>query len=242
MQPRIWTELDCARLRANLKEIRRHAGRGVQVMAVVKADAYGHGALSVARGLMEAACGGPERFAVATPDEALRLRRAGIERPIQVLGPQLESELHTSLAAGAAITVHSRAEVDALARLARYSVRPEPVSVHVHVDTGMGRMGCAPGDLPDVIDAVHACPHLELEGLSSHYAEAEVAGSAAARRQRRDLLKLSLSLTPNATETLRRRGAKARYVHIGNTAGLVLHANQGFNLVRPGLGLLGLTP
>ncbi len=230
---RTWLEIDLARLRANLRAIRAHVPPGVEIMPAVKANAYGHGAVAVSQALAAAGEGvAPEHFAVATPAEARELRQAGIEQPIHLIGALLDSDISAAIAANAVVTVHHRDQVPKLNEQAAGA--GTVLAVHVNVDTGMGRLGCQPGELPGLVDALIAAPSLAFDGVWSHFATAERAGCPETARQ--------IAALRSAVEALRRRGTPPRLAHIANSAGLAIQQVAGFSPVRPGIVLYGLYP
>jgi alanine racemase len=223
-----------AAIRANFATAAKFAA-GREVIAVIKADGYGHGAVPVARALVEAGC---RRLAVVTVAEAAALRDAGVRNPILVLGG-----VHDAAEAGEAIArelvpvIHHAGHAQLLA--ARAGERGRRVPVHVEVDTGMRRMGVAPEEAPDLLAAVAADPRLALEGVYSHFAQAD-----------------ELDLAPSLEQTTafrrvlaaaRERGVDPSTVHMANSAGLLAGRDLADALpeagaVRPGLMLYGVRP
>src|SRR5262249_32891022 len=210
-------------IRANYAEAcRRAAGKGV--IAVVKADAYGHGAGPVARALVDAGCPRP---AVATVDEGLELRSAGVAVPILVLGGAAEGA-PAAVRARLTPVVHHRGHVERLRKLAS----PEsPVAVQVEGDTGMRRMGAPPDEAVALLAAVAAEPSLALEGAFTHFARADEADGAATLEQ--------AAAFADVLGRARGRGAAPRLVHCANSAALLLgaaldRAVPEANAVRPG--------
>ena len=159
-------ETDLGAVRHNARVLRA-AARGREAMAVVKADAYGHGAVPVARVLQDE---GIRRFAVATVPEAVALRRAGIEGPVLVLGAPLPGYLAAYVRHALTVAVVSRASADAVAEAARTT---GPLTVHVKVETGMNRLGVAPADAPALVRRLQAAPGVTVEALWTHLATAD---------------------------------------------------------------------
>lgn len=227
---RAWAQIDDAALRANFAQAQALAP-GDHVIAVVKAAAYGHGAVPVALGLVAAGC---ERLAVATVSEACELRDAGIDAPILVLGG-----INSAFDAGEAaeqklgVVVHHAGHVEALAGAARR------VAVHVEVDTGMHRMGVPLGEAQALLERVVAAGNLELEGVMTHLARADEPELAPSLEQ---LARFRVVLAD-----ARAAGIQPRYVHYGNSAALLAgdalrSACPEANAVRPGLMLYGVRP
>jgi alanine racemase len=215
-------------LLSNLAAVRARIPAGTAVCPAVKADAYGHGAVRVARWLADA---GVDAFGVATVEEGLELRRAGIVLPVLLLGTLQEDEVSDAVGAGLDLFVWTRAAVAALERAARGG---PTVRVHLKVDTGMGRVGCRPVEAEDVADAiVHALP-LELAGVCTHLAASDGPGPVTVDQQ--------LDLFDQALGALKGRGWTPRFVHAANSGGVVSWPRSHFNLVRPGIVLYGYPP
>ncbi len=217
-----WLERDGAAFLNNLEMLSRRGGQGV--MAVLKANAYGHGALWAAR---LAAGAGAAAIAVATADEALSLRQAGIALPILVLGSVPKEAVPDLVRAKVALSVHQSGQVSDLAQ----TVSPgETLGVHLMVDTGMHRLGVAPDEAATVAAALHAEPGLRLEGLYTHLATADSDEGAANAQLRRFSLAVA-KVVP-----------RPPLVHALNSAGILRLRCEVANLVRPGIALYGLSP
>jgi len=226
---RAWAEIDRGALVRNLRAIRARAG-GRRVIAVVKADAYGHGAVLVARALAADGC---DAFAVISLDEAIELREAGLREPILLLGGLLEPDEADRALAGDIVPVVSRGET--LAWLAKAAARTGRNAVfHLKLDTGMGRLGLAAEDLPRFLERLRATTGVVLEGVMSHLAEADDAGSAATECQR--------ALFAELLGRVRAAGFAPEWIHLDNSAGISRGATPGTNAVRPGLWLWGVDP
>ncbi len=218
---RAWSEIDLGAVRANVAALRRLTGRGV--IAVVKANAYGHGAVPVGRAALEA---GARLLAVATVDEALELAEARTG-PVLVLGALLEEEILGALAARAAVTIHSSAEAARLARIAR-SLGVE-ARVHVEVDVGLARHGASPLEATALVAAVVETPGLVVEGLMCHLA---CAGDAGAARE-------ALARFEPVVRAARAVAPRILVHAAASTAALTLEEAR-FDLVRPGIALHGI--
>ena len=221
-------EIDLGALRHNAAVLRRAAG-GAAVAAVIKADAYGHGAVEVARAL----AGLCERFAVSLVEEGAELRDAGVREPVLVMGPSLAGG-HAELA-GRDLTpvVSDPADLEALAAIGR--ARGAPVPVHIKVDTGMGRLGIAPDALAPLVARALAGGGVALEGLCTHFASADLPDLAEARR----VTHAQLAVFDRALADARAAGAGELVVHAANSAGLIRFPAARFDLVRPGLAMYG---
>lgn len=224
---RVWAEIDLDALTSNLQEVRALAGRGKGVMAIVKANAYGHGAVPVAWHL---ATQGVQALGVGDSEEAMELRRAGISIPILVLGTIIPGELSDVVDHDIAVTVHSSERVRRLEREARRAGRP--VSVHLKVDTGMGRLGCAPGIAAEIAKLIRASEFLRFDGLCTHFATPGDPQMTATQVRRfeevaRAILDAGIPLPP--------RHAAASGAILGQVA-------PHLDVVRPGIMLYGLSP
>ncbi len=225
-------EIDLGALTRNLATLHA-AAPGVDVLAVVKADAYGHGAVPVSRAL-EAA--GVRSFGVALVEEGLALRQAGLTSDILVLGGAYDGGWDAMLGHRMIPVVFRPEHLTALDAAA--ATRGMTARAHLKVDTGMGRLGVLPGDLPAFLEAARACQRVSLEGLCSHFANADLADAALTAQQ--------ISRFRTALGQMRAAGFHPRWRHLSNSAGLLAlpEARDGveMNLARPGLGLYGLQP
>jgi alanine racemase len=225
---RAWVEIDHDALRHNLGLLRGLAGAGKQIIAVVKANAYGHGALEVSRTLLSE---GAERLAVATLDEGLALREAGVAAPILVLWALGEPEADHALANDLEPIVYDEAGIALVERAAASAgVR---ASVHLKVDTGLGRQGADLAAAVELATQIWRSRHLALSGTFSHLA---VPGEDDAYT---DVQLLRLAQTLDA---MRSAGIDPGLVHVSATGGILARAGDFADAVRPGLGLYGLLP
>ena len=225
---RAWIEIDHHAIRSNLATLRSAAGSEKQVIAVVKADAYGHGAVPIARTLRDA---GVERLAVATVDEAVELRDAGIEGPILILWGIGAPEAAIVVDAGLEATVYDGRALEWLESAA--AERATRASVHLKIDTGLGRQGAAPDEAVELASRIRRSRHLALVGTFSHLA---AAGEDDAYT---DVQLLRLARTLDA---MRSAGIDLGLVHMSATGGILAGAGAFADAVRPGLGLYGLVP
>src|SRR5829696_375797 len=223
-----WAEIDLDALAWNFRAVRKHVGPGVRVMGVVKADAYGHGAAECARRL-EAE--GADWFGVATPEEGLSLRRAGLTRPVLSFGGCWEGQAETCVAEGIVPVVYrlDMAEgFDAAARAAGVVA-----DVHVKIDTGMGRLGVRFDEAAEFAERLRQFRHIRVDGLMTHF--------AAADEPRRDCFTTEqLGRFRAAVAAFRSRGFNPAYEHVANSAAALAHPETRGNLVRPGGVLYGL--
>jgi alanine racemase len=225
---RAWIEIDHRALLTNLGRIRQLAGPGKMVIAVVKANAYGHGAPAVAESLLSA---GVERLAVATLDEALALRAAGIDAPTLLLWGLGDAEADGAVADGLEPVVYDQAGVARLQRAAEAADRR--ASVHLKVDTGLGRQGSDPAAAVELAIRIARSRSLQLAGTFSHLA---VPGEDDAYTDVQ-LLRLAQVL-----DAIRSAGVDPGIVHVSATGGILAGAGGFADAVRPGLGLYGMVP
>jgi alanine racemase len=222
-----YAAIDAAALRDNFARVRASVPPSVGMLAVVKADGYGHGAVSVAP-ILEAA--GADWLGVATVEEGVTLRGAGVRKPILVLtgaargdvGALLEHRLsaailHPEMAAELAAVLGSRR-----------------LGVHIKVDTGMGRVGVLPAGVPALMAQLREAGCFAVEGIFSHFANAESVDRKYADYQ--------LNVFRQVLATLKQAGEQPRWVHIGNSAAALSRRDTHFSLVRPGIVLYGVPP
>ena len=214
---------------SNYRLIRDRVGAGRAVYAVVKADAYGHGAPAVARRL---ASEGADRFAVANTDEGVALRRAGVEGEVLLLSHAEPADLPRQRAYGLTPTLY---DLDQAREVAQASAGlAEPVRVHLELDTGMGRAGIRPEVLDAAIALLRASPRLALAGTFANLSCADDAASPETARQ--------VALLAAGAERLRAAGVGPGIVHAANSAGVLGHPGAWLDAVRPGLALYGVPP
>jgi alanine racemase len=220
--------IDLAALAHNVRLAVRLAGPDRRVLAVVKADAYGHGAVRAARAALAA---GAAKLGVATPGEVRSLRAAGIDAPVLLLSEVAPDRAAEMTRLGCSLTVYTLAYAEALEREAQHAGRR--IAVHLKVDTGMGRIGISPADALPFVARLRDFQHLVLEGIMSHPSEAERQDSPVTAGQIATFLAVC-----GAVETI---AGSVRWRHIANSA-LVLLGDPAGNLVRPGIMLYGSAP
>lgn len=224
-----YVEIDLAAIAANVALACRLAGPGTQVMAVVKGDAYGHGAVPVARVALAA---GATRLGVAIPEEAVPLREAGIAPGILVLGPIAPDQADLVAAHNLDQCVSDLGQAEALDHAAR--ARGRVLALHLKVDTGMGRVGLRPREVRGVAEKICALPSVRLAGLMTHFAEAEADEPGFAREQ--------LARFAEAARDLAAAGIPVPLRHAANSAALLFLPEARLELVRPGIMLYGYHP
>jgi alanine racemase len=230
LPPRCWAEIDLGALERNLKLIRASLPPHIRYVAVVKADAYGHGLPHVAARLMHA---GADLFAVANLAEAMVIRELSADWPVLLLGATLPDEDRYLAEFDLAATVSSLDEVarfDAAARAAG-----QPLSVHLKIDTGMGRLGVWHDRAPQLYEAIRAAKNLRLAGVFTHFASADEDPVFTAEQRR--LLLRALALFPGLD-------VRSVLIHADNSAGLETAPGDEspFNAVRVGLLQFGVLP
>jgi alanine racemase len=221
-------EVRLGALRRNFARARELAGAGVEVMAVVKADAYGHGMLRVARELLAEGAG---YLGVALVEEAVALREAGIEAPILVLGSPPDESLEDFARLGIDLAVASAAKARAAAAAAARSGKA--IRVHLKIDTGMGRIGVSWREIDGFAEELSGLAGLEIRGAFSHLATADCDPAFAAEQ---------LSRFRGALEGLAARGIEPPLAHIANSAALAAMPEARFGMVRPGIMVYGYEP
>ena len=217
-----WVDVDLDAIRHNARLLRPP---GSELMAVVKANGYGHGDLEVAAAAIEA---GATWCGVALVEEGLRLRQAGIETPILILSEMPAGAEAVALAHRLTPTVYSDAAVDRLAEAAR-----GPVGVHVKVDTGMHRVGLWPPEQTPAFAARTQAVGLEVEGIFTHFARSEEDERTTGEQ---------LAWFLETVEAVRANGVTPRILHAANTGATLRHPEAHLDLVRPGIGLYGIEP
>lgn len=221
-------ELDHKALAGNVAGIRAKVGASTQICAVVKANAYGHGAVEVAR---VALASGADRLAVATVAEAVELRRAGIDAPILVLGYTSPAEARDIVALDVTATVSSVEAARALADEAK--ALGTTAKVHVKVNTGMNRLGVSPADAPALVEELAKLKSLDVEGIFTHFhsSDSDVASTRAQLRAFTDVL-----------DVLDKKGLRPRIAHAANSDAVLTLEESHLDMVRPGTALYGMVP
>ncbi len=222
-------DIDLAAIAANVRAASRLAGVGAALMAVVKADAYGHGAVPVARVALSA---GATWLGVAIPEEAVVLRAAAIRSRILVLGPIAPEQAPLVVTHDLDQCVADIAQAHALSREA--VARRSTVRLHLKVDTGMGRVGVAPQRARGVAARMTELPGVRLVGLMTHFAESDAEDPAFTREQ--------LARFEAVHRELRDAGVAIPLRHAANSGALLRHPDARLEIVRPGIMLYGCHP
>lgn len=226
-----WVEIDLDALTGNIAAVRSLAGSRARILLVVKADAYGHGAVEVAR---VAVGSGIDMLGVATLHEGIELRQAGVDAPVLILSPPMEDETERIIEYGLSCTVPSLGLARALSRAC--DRRASEANVHIEVDTGMGRSGVGLHEAVPFIAAVAKLPHLVLEGLFTHFPSSD---------DDSEFTEGQISSFLALVERLEARGISVPYRHAANSGALLGvpgSVEAPLNMVRPGLMIYGLRP
>jgi alanine racemase len=222
-----WAEVSLTALRQNFRTVQKHVGPNVTVCAVVKADAYGHGAVECSRAL-EAE--GARWLGVTSLDEAIPLRDAGIQSNILLMTGFWRGEESEIVRSRLTPTVWEPWQIESLDKAAAVqSVVRHPV--HLKVDTGMGRLGVGIDQLPEVLRVLQSAKHLVLEGLSTHLASSEIMDAPSVAEQER--------VFEVARRMVREAGFEPVFVHLANTGAVISRRETWHSMVRPGVALYG---
>jgi alanine racemase len=224
-----WTELDLGKLRRNLQLIRRDLPRAVQLLAVVKDEAYGHGALDVARVAVEEGAWG---FGLSTLEEAMALRDAGITAPLLLLGERRETELEWCVAHNLTVCVNEPHNVRALAKIAARFGKQIPVHVKIH--TGMSRYGVRWDEALPLIEQIVAEKSLRLEGVMTHFSQSDETDKTFAN--------LQFARFSEVLRALEQRKISVKLRHACNSGGFLDLPHAHLDMVRVGILMYGVFP
>jgi alanine racemase len=222
-----WAEIDLGALAHNFRVIRKRVGPDVKVLAAVKANAYGHGAIECSRRLEKE---GVDWFGVALPEEGIELRSAGITKPILCLGGIWKGQENLCIQQNLTPVVY---RIDAIEEFDQTAVSAkETVDVHVKIDTGMGRLGVRADDTSEFCEALKRFKNIRVDGLMTHLASADDEAEM-------EFTRTQLKRFSDAVATFRENGFMPTYLHAANSAGLFTFSESRGNLVRPGGTLYG---
>jgi len=227
---RAWAEINLDNIAHNVREVSKRVGKMTEIMAVVKADAYGHGVFETVPTLLE---NGASRLAVSMLDEAIQLREFGVKVPILVLGYTEPSRAEDIIKYNITQTVFSHELAEALSDAA--VKMGKQARIHIKIDTGMTRVGFKPGygAVKDVV-RISELPGIIIEGLFSHFASADETD--------REYTMLQFERFESIIQELNRIGVLIPVKHIANSAAVIQYPNLHLNMVRPGIILYGLYP
>jgi alanine racemase len=236
-----WAEIDLNAYAHNIKALRRVTRPGARLMAVVKANGYGHGAVEVARTALQ---NGAESLGVARLHEAVELREAGLEAPILIFGYSPPDSAETLINYDLTQTVYSPSTAE---ELSDQAARKGKIKIHIKVDSGMGRLGLLLDKLADGISddrstantigdiaAINRLANLEMEGIFTHFATADSADKSYANKQ--------LDRFTDFLNRLDRAGLSPTVIHAANSAAVIDMPDSHLDMVRPGIATYGLYP
>lgn len=218
----IWVEVDLKNLRENFKSIKKIVQKR-KIICVVKADAYGHGAVEISKTLQEE---GAFAFAVASMEEALVLRENGIRAPILTLGYVDPRTLDIAAKSRISVTLFDK---NFIKRLKEYRGN-ELLNIHIDVDTGMGRLGIFPDEVLSVVEDMEKIKNIRFEGIYTHFSSADIDA---------DYTKKQLNDFNNVIKKLKEKNVNPPIIHAANSPALINFKESYFNAVRPGLILYG---
>lgn len=227
-------QIDLAALERNVSALASLIGPACELLAVVKSDGYGHGLVEAARAAL---AGGARRAGVSTIDEGVALRAAGLTCPILVMGLFEEADASVIVAQRLTPVINRSGQLTAVVSAVR-SCGPAraPHSIHLNVDTGMGRLGLLPDEFWPLIEQAWSAPELVVEGLMTHFAEADLADSAATAEQSRTFSALLDQVKQRA------RPDRSLIAHAANSAALLTQPASRHQMVRAGLAIYGVAP
>ena len=223
-------EIDLTAFRHNLQNLRKYLDPQTRIMAIVKADAYGHGAVSCARIAVES--GAANYLGAGVIEEGIELRENGLNAPILILGSIFPDEAEDLVRHNLATILCTQPLAQALSKEAEK--QDKTVSVHIKVDTGMNRLGISPENLPALLDQVRNLKNLKIEAVSTHFSSADDEDLSVTQAQ--------LEEFQTALTILQKEGVHTPIVHCANTSALFKFPESHFNMVRPGLILYGVLP
>jgi alanine racemase len=232
LSQRAWVEIDISALRHNMQELRNFVPLSTELMAVVKADAYGHGAVTVAQTVLQS---GASWLGVATVPEGIQLREAGIKAPILILGATYTPEQIQALAQwNLQPTLCSPRQALVFSSTLETHQSNSLLPVHIKLDTGMSRVGTNWENAGEFVQLVHRLPHLKIKSVYSHLATADDPDPT--------IMRLQHSRFEKAIAQIKSLGINPPCLHLANSAGTLSDNALHYDLVRPGLAIYGLSP
>lgn len=224
-----FAEISLGAIKNNIAQIKQRLPQGVKFMAVVKADAYGHGAIEVSRAALEA---GVDYLSVASLKEALELRHASIKSPLLILSESIPSVAREIVRNNLTQTVYSFELLEALSQAAKDL--GAKAKIHLKVDTGMGRVGLSPSEIPGILARLKNNHNIIVEGIFTHLAKAEDVNSDFTQKQIDEFQRI--------IRMVEKEGFDIPIKHAANSAGALYHPQAHFNMIRIGLAMYGLYP
>jgi len=225
----VWVEVDLENIKFNLNQVKKNIPEDTKIMAVVKADAYGHGVLPVAKAALE---GGADRLAVALPEEGKELRENDFKLPIQILGEVLPNQIPILVENDLIPTI---SKLDTIKKLNELADKKDIIKkVHVKVDTGMGRIGVFPDDAINFIKKVDSYDNIYIEGIMTHFAKADEEDKSYTYKQ--------WERFQSVIDKLKEIDIKIPIKQAANSATIIDLPEFSLNMVRPGIMMYGLRP
>ena len=223
-----WAQINLDNLAYNFQQIKKLLAPQVKIMVCVKADAYGHGLIPVSKRLVSCQV---DYLGVASIDEGIKLRQAGINVPVLILGLILKKDIDPIFRYKLTTTICDEELASALNNQAKVS--GGPINVHIKVDTGMGRIGVLPQDAVKLVKKIHKLKFINIEGIFTHLAFADL---------NREFTLYQIDLLSRLLQKLKGEGIHIPLVHAANSMGVIGYKKSHFNMVRPGLIIYGLYP
>ncbi len=225
-----WAEIDLLAITHNLKEMRRVTDKKAKIMAIVKANAYGHGAAQISRAVLAA---GADYLGVAILDEALELKNAGINAPILILGYTPSEQVAEAVRQDITLTVYNNEGARVVSEAA--AILNKKAKVHIKIDTGMGRLGFLTNkDIGPEIKEIASLPGLELEGMFTHFAVSDIIDKEYSKKQFEKFIMID--------NQLKKLGVNIPIRHLANSAAIIDLPQFHADMVRAGISLYGLYP
>jgi len=224
-----FAEIDLNAFSHNLKQVRLKVGKDRKIISIIKADAYGHGAVEIAK---RASVSGADMFGVSTVGEGIELREAKIESPILLLGGCSKGDAEWIVSYNLKSIIYS---FDAVLSLSKEAERQGKIAdVHIKVDTGMGRIGIQSDEVMGLVKKVSSLKNIKIEGILTHFATAYEVDREFTGRQ--------IKTFKAVIDELKKSGFSFSFMHASNSAAIVNYPESYFNTVRPGIILYGSTP
>lgn len=227
-----FAEIDLSALNHNYSLIRASLPKRTEILAVVKADAYGHGFMDISRELESL---GVNAFGVAFLAEGIQLRKSGIDKPILLLGGVYPGQERKCIGYNISTVIFSMEQANALNQAAAKLFRK--AQVHLKIDTGMGRLGINYQQTPEFLSELKKLQNINLEGVISHFASADELDESG-----RHFTRIQSERFEWVISQVKAKGLKPRYFHLANSAGAIMREIPGCNLIRPGITLYGALP
>jgi len=225
----VWVEVDLENIKFNLNQVKKNIPEDTKIMAVVKADAYGHGVIPVAKAVLE---GGADRLAVALPEEGKELRENDFKLPIQILGEVLPNQIPILVENDLIPTI---SKLDTVQKLNELAEKKDIIKkVHVKIDTGMGRIGVFPDDAINFIKKVDSYDNIDIEGIMTHFAKADEEDKSYTYKQ--------WERFQSVIDKLKEIDIKIPIKQAANSATIIDLPEFSLNMVRPGIMMYGLRP